>query len=617
MIFVTDMKDVVLSKIELPSNGQSPQEEMYVRRRGGIVLHQDSIEMSVNGQISFDTYFNALSIEKWKTYTQLDMVKLAIYADGYFRVRLCQMYEQNNNLIRECLGESEVNIPDSERILTYKGRLRGLLYFELTALRRRARFYGAQYFTQTDAGCIRRVKLAVCICTYHREAYMLKNLEDLRKNMLRHENTAELEVFVADNGKTLRSHIKPQEGIHIYENPNLGGTAGFARCMLEVMNQNRQQAGFTHILLMDDDVVIEWGSIVKTCALLSLVREQYKDAFIGGAMLRLDRRNIQTESGARWNHGKLLPLKKGYDLCREMDCVKNETEEHADYQAWWYCCFPAKLVREDNFPLPFFLHYDDVEWGLRNMKTLIRMNGICVWHEAFEEKYSQVTRYYDWRNRLICMALYEKSIRRADLAVDMVKEYLREGFLYRYKGIHLYLTGIRDFLRGADFFMNEDAESAHRRLLEQTDTAGGWRPDEKELQRMLRQLSEAGHYCPGAWTKLWRTMSLNGYLFLADRSCYLPMEIASCFYSYRSRENVFYDKKSDKCIYAGRDRRLFLKYAVQTVRMILLLFLKGRHVQKEYNNRVMEAATAQFWESCLAVSSRERSGRETCIGEML
>ncbi|RAZ20198.1 glycosyltransferase family 2 protein, partial [Klebsiella oxytoca] len=60
-----------------------------------------------------------------------------------------------------------------------------------------------------------------------------------------------------------------------------------------------------------------------------------------------------------------------------------------------------ELVRKDNLPLPIFIRGDDLEYGLRNMKTLILMNGICVWHEPFENKYSSFLAYYVIRNRLI------------------------------------------------------------------------------------------------------------------------------------------------------------------------------------------------------------------------
>ena len=98
-------------------------------------------------------------------------------------------------------------------------------------------------------------------------------------------------------------------------------------------------------------------------------------------------------------------MKAGLELESCEACLLNEVEESAEYNAWWYCCFPLEIVTEENLPLPLFIRGDDVEYGIRNMKQLILMNGICVWHEPFENKYSSFLEYYIIRNQLITNAL--------------------------------------------------------------------------------------------------------------------------------------------------------------------------------------------------------------------
>lgn len=67
--------------------------------------------------------------------------------------------------------------------------------------------------------------------------------------------------------------------------------------------ENNNTFHITHVLLMDDDIVIEPEALVKTYTLLTLLKDTYIDTFIGGAMLRLDRQYIQVESGAVWDAG--------------------------------------------------------------------------------------------------------------------------------------------------------------------------------------------------------------------------------------------------------------------------------------------------------------------------
>ena len=73
--------------------------------------------------------------------------------------------------------------------------------------------------------------------------------------------------------------------------------------------------------------------------------------------------------------------------------------EGAEYGGWWFACYPMDFV-EKNRPMPFFLHCDDVEYGLRHGGTPIILNGIQVWHETCEYRQSPVVAYYDTRNTL-------------------------------------------------------------------------------------------------------------------------------------------------------------------------------------------------------------------------
>ena len=173
---------------------------------------------------------------------------------------------------------------------------------------------------------------------------------------------------------------------------------------LEIMHCKDYQA--THVLLMDDDILLEPESLFRTYVLLRTLKEQYRDAFIGGAMLRLDHQNIQVEAGAAWYAGNLASRKSNLNLNTLDACLYNETEEYCEFNAWWYCCIPMHIVRPDNLPLPIFIRGDDVEYGLRNMKHLILLNGICVWHEPFENKYSSFLSYYILRNMLYDNALH-------------------------------------------------------------------------------------------------------------------------------------------------------------------------------------------------------------------
>ena len=339
-------------------------------------------------------------------------------------------------------------------------------------------------------------------------------------------------------------------------------------------------------------------------------------------MLRMDRKNIQAESGALWNGGSILSLKAGYDLEQETDCIRNETQEkhgmHAEYNAWWYCCFPMETVTKRGLPLPLFIHHDDVEWGLRNMRRLIRMNGICIWHEPSESRYTAELAYYNIRNLLICNAVHPRQgCKRQSLSV-IWREFFRNSFLYRYRHVEAEIKGIEDFMKGTAFLKKTDAQKLHQKLCRMRYKAGNMR-DMKELSagnmRDIKELSagnmrdikrlaagkitRSGAGRAGIFEKLCRSMLLNGLFLPSRKICYVPAENVSSFAAWRSRQAVFIDEKNGSCLRLERNRRLFLKCFLRMCRVTVRLMKNYGKIGESYRKKIHAVQTNSFWEMYL------------------
>ncbi len=60
------------------------------------------------------------------------------------------------------------------------------------------------------------------------------------------------------------------------------------------------------------------------------------------------------------------------------------------------------VIKRNGMPLPVFVRYDDVEYGIRCNPTFMTMNGLCIWHSKFEIRYNAaVERYQSIRNGMI------------------------------------------------------------------------------------------------------------------------------------------------------------------------------------------------------------------------
>ncbi|MBR2179228.1 MAG: glycosyltransferase [Selenomonadaceae bacterium] len=263
-----------------------------------------------------------------------------------------------------------------------------LMGIRIVALSEGAIFHGGEYFGAFDTE--REVKVGITICTFKREKYLLPNLERLKTLTDRNPN---INVMVIDNGQTLEEVNAPE--LQIIHNPNFGGSGGFARGIMEQVRQKRN----THILLMDDDVLLEMSSFDRLYAILRHLKPEHQKEFFAGAMMILDDPLIQHENTAYL--GKSLGHE--FNLKKKFYLLKNEKlpDKMNKYAAWWFCCIPVDVVKEIGYPLPVFIKCDDVEYSLRNNQDVMSMNGVGVWHESAEEKWNSVTDYFATRNYLM------------------------------------------------------------------------------------------------------------------------------------------------------------------------------------------------------------------------
>ena len=227
----------------------------------------------------------------------------------------------------------------------------------------------------------------------------------------------------------------------------------------------RSVAGATHVLLMDDDAVIEPESVLRAAALLSLAREEFA---VGGQMLDMLRPQEVYEAGAlvepaalgvyspthRMNVGTRRPWKPSWKWI------------HAHYNAWWFFAFPLRLIDRVGLPLPLFIRGDDVEFGVRLHKAGIAtatVPGLATWHEPFYLKKGGWQSYYDLRNMLILTSLHFP-LTRLRVVKQFLKRLLLQLLSHNYFDAAILCEAADDFCRGPGV-LEADPRAIHRNLV--------------------------------------------------------------------------------------------------------------------------------------------------------
>ncbi len=318
------------------------------------------------------------------------------------------------------------------------------------------------------------VRIALNICTYHRREQIEKNIQKLMAMRFFNEEYQDyygkLHVFITDNGSELEKI--DNSFFHLQYNTNSGGSGGFQKGIEYIKSMT---IPFTHVIFMDDDVDFIPETFYRLFALLSYMKREYQNRCVAGRMFCLDRPTVQYSAAEIWNKGDLQHVGFMQDMKdEEFNKVLNSSNGSAlnntdlsEYNGWWFCCYPFEFVR-NNDVIPFFLHCDDVEYGLRFLKNgggrPIILNGIQVWHETAVYRQKPIIQYYDTRNPLFVNEVYGLTSDHKKTIEDWKNKITRFHVDKDYASEYYTILGMLDYLKGIDYLYKINPEKKHRKL---------------------------------------------------------------------------------------------------------------------------------------------------------
>lgn len=456
----------MIQHLLFPGGELKDQWELFYRGSRGVIGEDDKklyVAFPRYEYADFYTYLNSCSLRKWKRYTQIKTVKLVLELEGECRI-IFAGYSKNNVMPEKTIFETRQYEKAGRRRITftYPETDCQLVGFEIDCLSELI-IFGGGYIGITEKSCVpNAIELAVGTTTMKKEAFITKNVKALYEEILSSDDeiSRHFHIHVVDNGRTLKREDFPEHpAIALHPNKNVGGSGGFARGMIEALHQT---PGATHVLLMDDDVLVIPDSIYRIYQLLRFMKEKYRDSFIEGAMLYYEDRSRQHEDiGTVSEEALFRPLKPQYCLTGLDAVLSNERQfpKHPNqYGAWWCCCIPATQIEKNGLPLPLFIRGDDAEYGLRCKPDIITMNGICIWHMGFSAKFnSSFDLYQPVRNFFISRAT-TGTFQNVNVLRNFVHKFRMAMFSFNYNAAELLIRAMEDYLKGPGFISADAGE---------------------------------------------------------------------------------------------------------------------------------------------------------------
>ena len=585
--------------------------ELFYRGNKGIYKKEEKeVSYPDNSWIDFATYLNGCSYLKWKKYTDIEGLTLYLDIKGSCEVVLVGYKLNVYNPERTVIGRYTVNNTERqvEEFKYENSEDFNMLAFEINCLKD-VTVFGGYYVGDFAREKARDVVLSIGTTTCRKEQFIKKNIGLIKSEIFDKDDELDIKenlyVHVVDNGRTLDVDEMKSWHIDVHPNKNTGGSGGFARGMIESLIQSPKA---THVLLMDDDVVILPESIKRTYRLFSLVKDEYKDALVSGAMLYLEDVCLQHEDvGTIRRAGYLQTLKGNLNQKKLQTNLINELPAYGSpytYAAWWFCGIPVSQIEKNGLPMPFFIRIDDVEYGRRLNTKIMSMNGIGIWHMGFFNKYNiAIDIYQQCRNTLIGQAIgtFGDDIQ----AYTYVKKYyLMEILRFNYNGAQMVVEALEDYLKGPEWLQQDLGEQ----LLKQHSALNEKFVSLSEFKGEEWSLPEIAWDAPRKFVeRWWYRITFNGHRFWPEK--WLKKAPSNIMFDFTYtpkryvRRKTLYAINPDLKVAAVRnlDKKRYKELQARYKKAIKEFKNRNKEIRKAYKDSMPYMTSMEFWKKYLEI----------------
>jgi galactofuranosylgalactofuranosylrhamnosyl-N-acetylglucosaminyl-diphospho-decaprenol beta-1,5/1,6-galactofuranosyltransferase len=411
-------------------------------------------------RLTFGTYFNAFPASYWRRWTDFSTVRLVARLRGRGNLIVYRSTSKGHVVRADSAPVDSETTQTVELELPLKPFIDGGWYwFDLEAGDAELVLEDAVWGFDTDRTQSGRVTIG--ITTFNRPDFCVAQLLNLADD----PTVLDIldEVVVVDQGtQKVVFHEDFEEAatrlgakLRVIDQKNLGGSGGFSRAMNEAVSKGLSD----YVLLLDDDVVCELEGIHRAVAFADLAKTS---TLVGGQMFSLYDRSVmhafgETIAKYRWFWGPAPATQHGHDFSRRS--LRSTPWLHrrvdVDYNGWWMCLIPTRVIKEIGLSLPMFIKWDDAEFGLRAAEaghSTVTLPGVAVWHVPWTEKDDTLDwqAYFHERNRLISGLLHSPYERGGRMVLESLENHAKRMVSMQYSTGEIILRALSDVLDGPE-----------------------------------------------------------------------------------------------------------------------------------------------------------------------
>src|SRR4051812_6739223 len=435
----------------------------------GAAIHPDQIESRTafrvrsGEKVSFGTYFNAFPASYWRRWTIVDDVRLTLEVQG--RGATVIVYKSMARGHSQRVAAESTDDSQTARFtfdLTLKPFIDGGWYwYDVVAGDDDVLVTSAEWTAEVPADRAQHGTVDIAITTMNRPDYVAKLLGQIGE-------TEELRpyldtVMVMEQGTQLMrdSEFYPaaekslDDKLRVIEQGNLGGSGGYARGQLESVRKGTA----TYAMMMDDDVVCEPEGIIRAVTFGDLAK---RPTIVGGHMFNIYKRAELHSFGEIVQPWRFWwrTREDGYNqwdfAARNLRSARwLHKRADVDFNGWFMCLIPRRVLEEVGLSLPLFIKWDDSEFGLRAKEAgypTVTFPGAAVWHVPWTDKNDALDwqAYFHQRNRFVAALLHSPYPRGGRMVRESFNHQVKHLVSMQYSTVELRLRALEDVLAGPD-----------------------------------------------------------------------------------------------------------------------------------------------------------------------